>query len=290
MWRRTTGQTVDGVVAVDPVALSYVLRATGDVTHPSGEVLSADSLVQTLLFEAYERQSDPSDSDAFFAGAAGAAFDALSQGRGEPAALIDALRQATDERRLSVWSAHPEEEEEIIGTAVDGSLFDGGHDDAVGVFLDNSSGWKTDTFLRSSVTMESMRCAEGRVSMDLRLELASALPADASGLPRYVVGDGSTGVPVGSMRMRVSVYSPVDGSIDQVRRGDEFIGASGTTISGRQMQVMTQQLAAGETATYRFTISAPEGGPDIPVWTTPTTSSAGLTRVPLQCVDADATG
>ncbi len=286
MWRRTSGHTVDGVVAVDPVALSYVLRATGEVTHPSGEVLDADTLVQTLLFEAYERQEDPSDSDAFFAGAAASAFAALSQGRGEPAALIDALQQATEERRLSVWSAHPEEQEQISGTAVDGSLFAGGHDDAVGVFLDNSSGWKTDTFLRSTVTMESTRCAEGLVTMELRLDLASALPADVSGMPEYVVGNGSTGVPVGSMRMRVSVYSPVGGSVDQVRRGESFIGASGTTIAGRQMQVMTEELAAGQTATYRFTVSGPQGGADIPVWTTPTTSSSGLTHVPLRCAEA----
>jgi hypothetical protein len=138
--------------------------------------------------------------------------------------------------------------------------------------------------------MESMRCAEGRVSMDLLLDLASTLPADVSGMPEYVVGNGRTGVPVGSMRMRVSVYSPVGGSVDQVRRGESFIGASGTTIAGRQMQVMTEELAAGETATYRFTVTAPEGGDDIPIWTTPTTSSAGLTRVPLQCGEDAAAG
>src|SRR5690606_22001684 len=36
MWRRATGQEVDGVIATDLVALSYVLAATGPVSGPDG--------------------------------------------------------------------------------------------------------------------------------------------------------------------------------------------------------------------------------------------------------------
>lgn len=283
MWRRTTGQTVDGVVAIDPVALSYVLRATGQITHPSGDVLEADTLVQRLLFDAYEQQSSPAESDDFFAGAAIAAFEALASGRGEPGRLLDAVGQGVRERRVSLWSVHPEEQAQILGTGADGALLTGGHDDAVGVFLDNTSGWKTDSFLRSSLTLQSATCTDGTVSMDVRLDLASTMPADASTLPPYVVGDGSTGVPVGSMRMRVSVYSPVGGSIDQVKRGAAFLGASGGTIAGRQVQVMSQSLAAGETASYVFTITAPDRGARVPLWSTPTTTSPGLTTATARC-------
>jgi len=282
MWRRATDQVVDGVVTVDPVALSYVLRATGDVRHPAGEQLSADTLVQTLLFDAYERQSEPSESDAFFASAVAVTFETLAAGDVDPVQLVDAIGQATDERRLSLWSAHPEEQERILGTAVDGALLSGGHDDAVGIFLDNSSGWKTDTFLRTSVGLESASCVAGEAQLNLRLDLTSTLPADSSDLPYYVVGDGST-VPVGTMRMRVSVYTPVDGRVDAVRRGEVFVGAPGATLAGRQVQVMTQSLAGGETASYTFTVTAPAGAADIPLWSTPTTSSPGLTVVPSPC-------
>jgi len=36
MWERKTGQRVDGVISIDPIALSYILEATGPVkiTHP----------------------------------------------------------------------------------------------------------------------------------------------------------------------------------------------------------------------------------------------------------------
>ena len=38
MYRRRSGHVVDGVVATDPVALAYLLRATGPVPLPSGVV------------------------------------------------------------------------------------------------------------------------------------------------------------------------------------------------------------------------------------------------------------
>ena len=39
-WLQRHGLDVDGVIAIDPVALSYILRATGPVTLPSGDVLT----------------------------------------------------------------------------------------------------------------------------------------------------------------------------------------------------------------------------------------------------------
>ena len=115
---------------------------------------------------------------------------------------------------MSVWSVHPEVQDRIAGSAVDGALLSGGHDDAVGVFLDNGSGWKTDTFLTTDLTVESARCDGGT---------AHARPAprphlDPAGRRRlaarstwWATAAGSTGLPPGVIRQRVSVYSPVGG-------------------------------------------------------------------------------
>jgi hypothetical protein len=37
LWKARYGQQLDGVIAVDPIALSYVLRATGEIRLKSGE-------------------------------------------------------------------------------------------------------------------------------------------------------------------------------------------------------------------------------------------------------------
>ena len=39
MWLEQTGMQVDGVIAIDPVALSYILGAVGPVTMPDGEIV-----------------------------------------------------------------------------------------------------------------------------------------------------------------------------------------------------------------------------------------------------------
>ena len=285
IWREHSGQDVDGVITADTVALSYLLRATGDIPHPDGSLLTADSLVQQLLFDAYARYPDPDQSDVYFAGAAAAVFDRLASGAADPVALIDGLGQAATERRLSVWSVHPQEQDVIRGTAVDGALLSGGHDAAVGVFLDNGSGWKTDTFLTSDLTVESATCERGTVTLHLRLDLASTMPADLTGLPFYVVGDGggTTGVPPGVIRQRVSVYAPVGGAVEAVRRGEATVGGVRTTLAGRDVHVVTANLAPGESSTLRLTVSGPAAGAEIPLWSTPTTQRPGLATVASPC-------
>ena len=53
MYRRREGVSVDGVLATDPVALSYLLHVTGPVRVPQGRPLSAGNAVSMLLSEAY---------------------------------------------------------------------------------------------------------------------------------------------------------------------------------------------------------------------------------------------
>ncbi|MGP2481120.1 DUF4012 domain-containing protein, partial [Listeria monocytogenes] len=66
MWRRQTGTAVDGVIAVDAVALSSLLEATGPVTLPTGDVLTSADAVPLLLDEVYRRYPDPKSHDVFF--------------------------------------------------------------------------------------------------------------------------------------------------------------------------------------------------------------------------------
>ncbi len=73
MWERAQGEQVDGVIATDPVALSYLLEATGPVTVPvdGGAVdLDAGNVVQTLLSDAYADLEPGEQTDTFFAAVA----------------------------------------------------------------------------------------------------------------------------------------------------------------------------------------------------------------------------
>ena len=64
-WARKDPTTLDGVISVDPVALSYLLEATGPVTV-DGITLTPQNAVSELLNNTYLRLPDPEAQNAFF--------------------------------------------------------------------------------------------------------------------------------------------------------------------------------------------------------------------------------
>ena len=55
LWQQQSGQQIDGAIATDPVALSYILGAVGPVTLPSGEVIDANNVVRITESDVYLR-------------------------------------------------------------------------------------------------------------------------------------------------------------------------------------------------------------------------------------------
>src|SRR5664279_844162 len=85
MYTARTGTAVDGVVAIDPVALSYLLEGTGPVDVGDGVVLTSDTVVPGLLSAVYARfANEPTQvrHDAFLAHASATAFAAVMSGDG----------------------------------------------------------------------------------------------------------------------------------------------------------------------------------------------------------------
>jgi hypothetical protein len=124
MWREEFGGRVDGVISFDPVALSYLLRASGPVELADGTRLDADNAVSFLLSEVYATYPDADVQDAVFASAARTVFDLLIGGDNDPQAYLDQLRPMIEEQRLKVWINHRDEQavlgESPVGTAAGG--------------------------------------------------------------------------------------------------------------------------------------------------------------------------
>ncbi|MBO1752194.1 DUF4012 domain-containing protein [Actinotalea sp. BY-33] len=285
LWASATGEQVDAVVAVDPVALSYLLGATGSVTEPTGEVLTADTVVEQLLFQAYLRHTDPAAADDFFAGAAAAVFSSLASADSDPAALVSALEQAVDERRLSLWSTRAQEQELLGGTTLGGGFLSGAADAAAGVFLDDATGSKLGYFLEADLEVLGTTCGTGdqAASLLLGLELRSTAPTDPAviaALPPDVVGAGLTGVEPGTMRTNVTVYAPVGGSVGSVTRGGAVVGGDPGTSAGRELLMVTSTLAPGEAESFEIEVRLAPGETEAPVWATPSLTLTGLPATP----------
>ena len=270
------GFEVDGVVATDPVALSYLLQATGSVRVPGGE-LTSDNAVSVLLSDVYRRIDDQDEQDAFFALTAASIFGVLTSGAGEPVELIDGLAKAADERRLLVWSAREEEQAELHGTVLSGAFDDSAPSaSALGVFFNDGTSAKMQYYLRTDVSHVDTVCADRTRYDTLAVTLTSEAPAEAADeLPPDVTGVGNTGVPEGSVRTNVYFYGGVGGEVRSVLRDGTPVDSTAHSDGDRPVRVFTTELAPQESVTFEVQLSQPDRGDPVEVWSTPTVGEGG---------------
>ena len=204
---RTQGTRVDGVVAVDPVALSAVLRATGPV-QIGQETFSADNVVSKVLNQTYFRFPEPQQQDAYFATVARGIFQRLVGRAGNETALLSGVSEAAGQRRLLVWSDQASEQRLLAGTAVAGALPRDAAGPQVGMYLNDATMAKLDYYLDYTADLTSRGCtAQGSQDLLARMTLRSSVPRGGAGLPAYVLGPGTV-ARNGVNRVNLRLYAP----------------------------------------------------------------------------------
>ncbi|TFF16789.1 DUF4012 domain-containing protein [Cellulosimicrobium terreum] len=262
-WARHTGEDVDGVLAVDPVALAGVLGAVGPVavTTPGGEELrlTGDDAAGYLLNGVYRDYDDPAEQDQVLGLVARQVFAALTAGTADPAGVVETLAQSAREGRLLVWSARSPEQERLSGTVLSGELLGrrpaaGGEpiSPVVGVYLNATTASKTGYYLDSSVALDDVTCRpDGSQAFTLRVTLTSTLSADAAAeLPEYVLGAGGDG----TIRTNLLVYAPAGGGIRGSSGADGDPGLFAQVHDGLVVGGRTVALAPGGSATYAYEV------------------------------------
>ncbi|MBF4614155.1 DUF4012 domain-containing protein [Curtobacterium sp. VKM Ac-1376] len=254
MWKQQYGQQVDGVLAMDPVTLSYILKATGPVQLPTGDTLTSDNAVKLLLSDVYAKYPDPVVQDAFFASAASAVFDKVSSGDFDETKFISALTESSGEGRLRIWSAAQSEQARISGTAVAGELPTASADTRqFGVYLNDGTGSKMDYYLEKTVSVGSSVCRkDGRPTSAVEVTLKNTAPADAAtSLPAYVTGGGDFGVEPGKIKTLVAVYAPKDSIFLGASKDGKATALQTATDGDHPVAQLQTLLAPGESLTFR---------------------------------------
>lgn len=285
MWRQHSGQAVDGVLATDPVALSYLLEATGPVPDGLGGELTAANAVDVLLSGVYETVPD-ADQNAFFAAAAANVFAALVGGQSNPAASGPALGRAAAEHRLLVWSSHEDERAELAGTVLAGTMPSGpGAAASVGVFFNDGTASKMDYYLDTAIEPVSGPCETSGATYTVRISMANQAPLDAAdSLPAAVIGPGRSGVVAGGIRTNVVLLGPPAGSIQAVRRDGNLVGVGSYAQDGRPATVVTVDLVPGEETVLLVEMGSPDSaGEVLQVWSTPTKDQPGYRAIFSTC-------
>ncbi len=224
-WAESFGTPIDAVVSFDPVALSYLLEATGPITLETGDVLTADNAVQLFLNEVYFRYPKNTDQDLFFASATQSIFSAITSGSADTKALVTALSRAVDEGRL-LFSSNDAEQMELIGSSpIAGPLpVDNSDATVLGVFFNDLTVGKMDYYLHASVDAESTQCQVGSpATFTATTHMKNVVNAELrDSLPMYIKAN-AYGFH-GAIHTDVMVYGPVGTRVSSVEIDGEVVG------------------------------------------------------------------
>ncbi|MGH9182057.1 MAG: DUF4012 domain-containing protein, partial [Acidimicrobiales bacterium] len=208
MWAASGPGPVDGVLALDPVALRAILAATGPV-EVGGTTVGADNVVEVLLHDQYAGQTgfeDQAQADRreMLGSIAATAMDALQGPAVDLAALAEGLSAAARGRHLLAWSSRAPDALGWVAASLGGEL----RPDSLALAVLNRGGNKLDRFLAvdADLVIPPAPTGAGDTAFELEIRLANRVPAGES---VYVAGPHpDSGVAGGVYKGLVSVNLP----------------------------------------------------------------------------------
>ncbi len=266
--QRHPGQVIDGVISIDPVALSLVLKATGPITvNPAlpegasiGELptqLTSSNLVPVLLSEVYAQIQEPLLQDAYFAEVAKKVFDTVASGKTPGDKLVESLATGVSDNRILLWSVRGNEQAILSDTNIGGAISGPSVPAAgFGVYFNDGTGAKMDYYVKRKVQLIQRCHAGGYAQYTAKVTLANTAPANAAeSLPAYVTGNAFFGVPIGSVATNVVAYGPSQARAEQARVDGKAVGIASYTHAERPVGIVHVQLKPGQTQTVEIDFS-----------------------------------
>jgi hypothetical protein len=235
IYQLATGAAVDGVIGVDPIALSYVLRVTGPVPAPPyPQVVSADNaLLQLNEIINQARPGDP--GKAYLAPFGEAVLDRiLSAPLSEDSQLAAALVRGAREKHIVMSFNDPALMAQADAAGVTGRVTDPASD-ALQVVDANVGGNKADLFVGRRYDLVANVGADGQVQDTLTLtysNLAQSSPNLASLVTQYA----------GEYRDYVRVYLPETASLGAMTLR---LGTTSSSVSPESVDFELHRAAVG---------------------------------------------
>jgi hypothetical protein len=183
-YTRATGLQVDGVINVDPIALSYVLKVIGSVqVPPYPQVVNANNTLLELNY--IINKARPGDPGKVYLAPFGHAVvsAALATSRSKWVALATALEVGATQRHIVLNFNDQELETLVVNAGLGGVLPQNPSGDAVLVADSNLSGTKGDLFVTRKYALSATVDAHGHVRDQLTLtyhNLIQTAPANVA--------------------------------------------------------------------------------------------------------------
>ena len=248
LWKARYGQQLDGVIAVDPTALSYVLRATGEITLKSGEKITSENVVEETLKNAYERYEKDNDArKQYLVDIMNATAAKLTKGEYSKIKMAKALRDGIKANRILIYSTNKDAQEKLAAVKLGGELGLDANNEYRTV-IQNIDASKLDYYLDRSVEIESKSCEKDKQTQ-VRIRVTNTLKTGV-GLSPYVLTRADKGKPAslvtGAHRFKVFIYGPTNAKLVSVSRENRIADLGGASVERkRPIYVADVDLAPG---------------------------------------------
>lgn len=260
MWEKFSGQHIDGAIAVDPTALSYLLRATGGATLPDKSHVDAGNVValtQNTVYKKFSKAGQGKARATYLLDVAKAVSERLVNAHGSMTRLLQAAARAAGERRLLIWSADSTIETRLEETTAAGSIPITSAP-YVGLAIVNDAGNKLDYYLNRSISWQRTGCGATR-TVTVTVALTNNAPAR---LPAVVTARSDAhAYPVrpGDNRLEVGYFATKGALMKSVTADGKPTTASSGTERGHPVFTVDLELPRGSTRTVVFHLSEPVG-------------------------------
>jgi Protein of unknown function (DUF4012) len=271
MWEQQSGQKVDGVISIDPVALSYILGAVGSVTMPDGEEITKDNVVDLTENTSYIRFADDNNArKGYLQDVAAAVVRKMTGHVDSPRQLLDALGKAVGEGRIAVWSSSTEDQKLIEETPLAHIIPDDSAPYA-SVIINNIAGNKLDYYLTRQIEYLAGACDSETRKSAVTVRLVNNVPDQP--LPDYVAGTS------GLSAFQVEV--PRNSNITSV----SLLATKGATLTGAYVNGLKTRAFGGVERghpIYQVQLALQSGSPVVVRWELTEPTAPGAARVPVQ--------
>jgi len=256
-WQRELGGDVDGVFFIDPVAVSYLLTATGAVNVPGYGLVTSADVVAKVENEIYLTAEDRAAQEDYQNAVAEAVFNAFAAGRGNPVDVIRMLGTAVSEGRIRMHSFDEAEQQQIAGTEIAGDLSIAEDDAQLGIYLNDALESKMTYYLQYDANVVARSCSgysqevAGSIRLTNTASEAVELPPSVTGI--FPGGRYADEIEPGQQRVAVYLMAPEGGQIDEVSLDDRgFDPVVTENYEGREVAQVVTILDPGETQEIDF--------------------------------------
>ena len=204
MYEKATGESLDGVISMDPIALAHLMEGTGPVEteHPP-ETVDASNVADVLLVDSYTEFASPKKQNTFLREVVDGFWSKVAGGDLDLEAFSKGLGEAIRTQHVKIFSAAPTDQEHIDALGLDGN-YDLAGPNAQMAFNVNYGANKVDYFLHREVDTDVHLQSDGTAEVTTTLQLHSRAPA---GPPSVLLGPGGTLEP-GTNRMTINLLMP----------------------------------------------------------------------------------